>query len=69
MQLVEAKACHPSLLCHPERSEGSGPLDAEILSEAKDDRPSLQMPTNALDGGNKKIEYAILISGFLFMTS
>src|SRR6266480_7815216 len=30
-------------VCHPERSEGSGEPDAEILSAAKDDRPYLQM--------------------------
>ena len=29
--------------CHPERSEGSGSSDAEILSEAKDDKHYLHM--------------------------
>jgi hypothetical protein len=29
--------------CHPERSEGSGSPDAEILRFAQDDKPSLQM--------------------------
>jgi hypothetical protein len=31
--------------CHPERSEGSGSSDAEILRFAQDDRPNLQKST------------------------
>jgi NAD(P)-dependent dehydrogenase (short-subunit alcohol dehydrogenase family) len=35
------------LACHPERSEGSGLPDAEILSEAKDDRHNLQISASS----------------------
>ena len=47
--------------CHPERSEGSGSTDAEILRCAQDDSHSLQMSALALKSLTERGKFGMMI--------
>jgi len=63
----EARTCGDNA-CHPERSEGAGSPDAEILSAAKDDSRRHRQPVNLCRKAGYLILRCVVISYIIICT-